>query len=195
MLFDDTKQCVIIDPGCYDKDEERELQGFIDQNGLKPVMLLQTHCHIDHVLGNQFIFDTYGLKPICHQLEVPLLEGVPEYGRLFGMEVTPSPKPERLIHAGDEISFGETTLKALFTPGHSPGSVSLYCQKDGFVIAGDVLFHESIGRTDLPGGSFPVLEKSIREQLYTLPAETTVWPGHGPETTIGYEMKYNPFVK
>ena len=157
-------------------------------------MLVNTHCHIDHVLGNRFVFDSWGLTPVFHQQELPLLQTLPEQARMFGIKTTPSPEPARFIDEGDEISFGNTRLRVLFTPGHSPGSVSLYNEADKFVIAGDVLFHESIGRTDLPGGDYDTLENSILTQLYTLDEEVKVWPGHGPETTIGHEKRSNPFV-
>lgn len=194
VLSDATGECIIIDPGCSSSDENAELEQYIRLHHLKPVMLVQTHCHIDHVLGNHFVFDKWGLAPVCHQLELPLLEGVVDFGRMFGVKVMPSPLPLRFIDEGDEIRFGETVLKVLFTPGHSPGSVCLYNEQERVVIAGDVLFRDSIGRYDLPGGDFATLENSIRTKLYTLDPSVKVWPGHGPSTTIGYEMKNNPFV-
>jgi hydroxyacylglutathione hydrolase len=195
VIYDSTNECIIIDPGCSDAIEQVELAGFIQSNHLKPVMLVNTHCHVDHVFGNRFVFDSWGLSPICHPLEVQVLDKAVEYGRMFGVIVIESPKPQKFIEEGDEVRFGNTVLKVLFTPGHSPGSVSLYCEESHFVVAGDVLFHESIGRTDLPGGDFPTLENSIKTKLYTLPADVKVLSGHGPDTTIGHEMRYNPFVK
>ena len=195
MLYEKSGECIIIDPGCFDVHEEQELETFIRTKQLKPVMLVNTHCHIDHVLGNKFVFDTYGLKPIYHPLEVQVMDRLQDAGRMFGVTPTPSPEPLRFLEEGEEITFGGTTLKVLFTPGHSPGSVSLYCEKGKYVIAGDVLFQGSIGRTDLPGGNFDQLAESIRTQLYPLDPLVKVWPGHGPATTIGHEMRNNPFVK
>jgi len=167
----------------------------INKLQLKPVRLINTHCHIDHVLGNRFVSEAYQLPLEIHEGELPVLQSAPQVAAMFGMPYPePSPMPGRYIAAGEVISFGHTQLKALYTPGHSPASLSFYCEKDGFVIAGDVLFRDSIGRTDLPGGNFNTLVASIKTQLYTLDGEVKVYPGHGPATTIGYERKNNPFV-
>jgi len=194
VLSDETRKCIIVDPGCFEKSEEETLQEFISSNHLAPVMLVNTHAHIDHVLGNNFVFKTYNLKPVLHRNEIIILEAAPAIGAEFGVAVYPSPSPEIFLDEGAPISFGNSSLKILFTPGHSPGSVCLYCKEQGFLIAGDVLFRESIGRTDLPGGNHETLLQSIRQKLFHLPDETIVYPGHGPETTIGYEKKFNPFV-
>lgn len=195
LLYDDTNECVIVDPGCYDAAEKQELVNFIAKNELKPVRLLNTHCHIDHVFGNKFVADTYGLQLEIHAGEVPVLDAVERVAMMYGIAYPEkSPAPGRFIEAGEEITFGNTTLKTLFTPGHSPASISFYCAAEKFVIAGDVLFERSIGRTDLPGGSMPVLLQSIREQFFPLGDEVKVYPGHGRATTVGEERKENPFL-
>ncbi len=193
-LYDETKECIIIDPGCFEKSEEETLQEFISSSHLTPKMLVNTHAHIDHVLGNNFVCKTYNLEPVLHKNEVIILEAAPAIGANWGIAVYPSPSPGKFIDEGDTITFGNSSLKILFTPGHSPGSICLYSEDQAFIIGGDVLFRESIGRTDLPGGDYETLMQSIRQKLFYLPDETVVYPGHGPETTIGYEKKFNPFV-
>ncbi len=195
LVYDETKECVIFDPGCYEEHEKEELKKFIDDSGLSPVRLINTHCHIDHVFGNHFVNATWGLELEIHKGELPVLEAVPAISQFYGIPAgDPSPKPGRFIEEGEMISFGNTRLKALFTPGHSSASLSFYCEESGFVIAGDVLFRESIGRTDLPGGDFDTLIGSIRAHLLSLEDEVVVYPGHGPSTTIGHERKFNPFL-
>lgn len=195
IVYDETKECVIFDPGCFDEREKETLKNFIDDSGLKPVRLINTHCHIDHVFGNHFVSNTWGLDLEIHRGELPVLEAVPTVSQFYGIPAgDPSPKPGRFIEEGVEINFGKTNFKTLFTPGHSPASISFYCEENGFVIAGDVLFRESIGRTDLPGGDFDTLINSIRKNLLTLNDDVVVYPGHGPSTTIGHERKFNPFL-
>lgn len=194
ILSDETGECVIIDPGCHISEEEQELAAYIAENGLKPVKLLNTHCHVDHVFGNQFVADTWKLGLEIHKKDVPVLESFPKVCQLYGFKGGPQPEPAHFFEDGDTVKFGNSTLHILFTPGHSPGSVCFYNKEQQFVIGGDVLFQNSIGRTDLPGGDFDTLEKSIRTKLYTLPDEVKVYPGHGPATTIGYEKANNSFV-
>jgi hydroxyacylglutathione hydrolase len=194
ILYDDTKQCVIIDPGCYDANEKRTLADFIDASGLKPVKLLNTHAHIDHILGNNFVAGKYHLHPEMNIHDVNLLKAAPTYGQLWGIHAEPSPEPEILLNEGDEVLFGNSVLHVLFTPGHSEGSISFYNRSTNFVIAGDVLFYGSIGRTDLPGGNFETLIKSIKEKLFPLGNDCKVYSGHGPETSIGFEKDNNPFL-
>ncbi len=196
LLYDDTKECIIVDPGCYTQEERDELDSFIQKNGLKPVRLLNTHCHLDHVFGNGHVHRTYNLPLEIHQGELPVLKAVPNISSMYGIAFANDlPEPGRFIEAGEEITFGNTTIKALLTPGHSPASLSFYCADSGWVIAGDVLFYGSIGRTDLPGGNYDTLIDSVRSQLFTLPDETQVWPGHGPKTSIGFEKQNNPFFR
>lgn len=195
LVYDETKECAIFDPGCYTEEEQAELRDRIEALGLRPVRLINTHCHIDHVFGNSYVADAYGLPLEIHHGELPVLESVPEHARFFGIALPhPSPAPGRFIAAGEIITFGQTELRALLTPGHSPASLSFYCAADRFILAGDVLFQGSIGRTDLPGGDYRTLIASIRDQLLPLGDDVTVYPGHGPETTIGYERRHNPFL-
>jgi glyoxylase-like metal-dependent hydrolase (beta-lactamase superfamily II) len=196
LVYDDSQECIIFDPGCYHGHEKEELIQMIERHQLKPVQLINTHCHVDHVFGNRFVHETYGLPLACHEGERPVLAAVEQACMLYGIPYPEkSPEPEQFIQAGDTIRFGETELLALFTPGHSPASLCFYCPKEGFVIGGDVLFRDSIGRTDLPGGDHATLLDSIRRELFVLPDEVVVYPGHGPQTTIGYEKANNPFLK
>lgn len=196
IVYDDSKECIIFDPGCYHGHEREELAQTIERQQLKPVQLINTHCHVDHVFGNRFVHETYGLPLACHEGELPVLAAVEQACMMYGIPYPDkSPEPERYLKAEEIIRFGETELKALFTPGHSPASLSFYCEQDQFVIGGDVLFRESIGRTDLPGGDHATLLDSIRRTLFVLPDEVVVYPGHGPQTTIGYEKANNPFLK
>lgn len=195
VLINDKKQCIIIDPGFYYENERTEFLTFIESEGLKVARLLNTHCHIDHILGNRLVERTFGVGLEIHEKDKVILDFGAQTASMYNIGYEPSPMPVSYLKEGDTVTLGDDVLEVRFTPGHSPGSISFYCAAQQFVIAGDVLFQESIGRTDLPGGSFDVLAQSIREQLYTLPDEVVVYPGHGPSTTIGHEKKYNPFVK
>lgn len=194
VLSNEKGDALIIDPGCYFSEEENTLQDFIQKNGLKPVQLLDTHCHIDHVFGNEWVKKTYGLELFIHAGEQKVLEYAPIAGNLYGLHFTNYKGRIHHLNEGEEIRLGDDRLQILLTPGHSPASVCFYCEGQNVLIGGDVLFYESIGRFDLPGGNEEQLYKSIRETLYVLPDETTVYPGHGEPTTIGHEKKYNPFV-
>ncbi len=194
ILYNEFNECVIIDPGCYFDNEKEQLADFIDKTGLLPKMLLNTHCHLDHVFGNKFVAEKYNLTLQLHHGEVPVLEFAPASGLMYNMPFDNYTGDYIFLKDGDIIKLGNDELKVLFTPGHSPASISFYCEKNGFVIAGDVLFKQSIGRTDLPGGNFDTLINSIKTQLFVLPAPVKVYSGHGPATTIGDEIKYNPFI-
>lgn len=194
VLYDETKECVIVDPGCYDSGEEQQLEKFISENGLKPVMLINTHAHVDHVFGNHFVHARYRLKPLLHKADLKILESLMQVANMYGLKASPSPEPERFIDEGEQLKFGNTTLDLLFTPGHSPGSLCLYHKESANLIAGDVLFQLSIGRSDLPGGDHNTLINSIKSKLMNLPDDVKVYAGHGPSTTIGYERKNNPFI-
>lgn len=194
LLYDETKECIIIDPGCYEAYEKEQLANYIKENSLKPVILLNTHCHVDHILGNNFVYKKYGLKPRLHRLELPLLNASDIYSSMYGINVEPSPQPDIFLNEKDIIKFGTTELKILFTPGHSPGSLTFYNPEENIAIAGDVLFLQSIGRTDLPGGNYETLIKNIKEKLFTLDDQTKIYPGHGPQTTIAFEKDNNPFL-
>jgi len=194
ILFDETGECAIIDPGMETASEQNAVVNFIKANGLKPVLLLNTHCHIDHVLGNKFIFDMYGLKPKFHEGELPLLEAVAAYAPSMGIQYELSPLPDEFLPETGTVTFGNTTLHLIFAPGHSPAHLCFYDQVGNLLIGGDVLFRGSIGRSDLPGGNFTQLIDNIEQKLLILPDDCTVYPGHGPETTIGYEKVTNPFL-
>lgn len=195
VLYDESGDCMIVDPGCYTVAEREELRSFIDKERLRPVRLVNTHCHLDHVFGNQWVSKTWGLSLEIHRGELALLQRLVDTARMYGVPgVEASPLPSRYIEPGEEICFGNTRLRVLFTPGHSPASICFYNEQEEYVIAGDVLFLEGIGRTDLPGGDFETLISSIRQQLFVLPATTLVYPGHGPTTTIRHEMECNPFL-
>jgi glyoxylase-like metal-dependent hydrolase (beta-lactamase superfamily II) len=194
ILSDETGECIILDPGCYEQNEKEKLSRFIEDAGLKPVRILLTHAHIDHILGNNFVAGKYHIPIQMSRKEIALLQAAPQYGQMWGVETEPSPEPEFFVDEADEIRFGNSSLKVIFTPGHSPGSFSYYDPETQSLFSGDVLFLESIGRTDLPGGDFNTLIQSIKEKLFLLPEATKVFPGHGPVTTIGYEKKHNPFL-
>lgn len=194
VVYDQSGECVIFDPGCYTQEERDTLRSFISEKQLRVARLINTHCHLDHVFGNNFVHSTWNLLPEIHRSELPVLERYPAICLYYGVAAESSPMPERFIEAGSLLTFGNTRLEVLHTPGHSPGSLSFYCRESGFVIAGDVLFMEGIGRTDLPGGNMDTLLDTIRRQLFTLPGETLVYPGHGPATTIRHEKEYNPFL-
>lgn len=195
VLYDGQKNCVIIDPGCYYDDERDELSSFIDNEGLKPQLLLNTHCHLDHVFGNRWVAEKYGLKVHLHEKEKPVLDHAPASGLMWNLPFDNYQGDLIYLRENDIVKLGENELEVYFTPGHSPGSIVYYCKKQRFVIGGDVLFRLSIGRTDLPGGNFNTLVSSIQQKLYVLPDDVTVYPGHGEPTTIGFEKKNNPFVK
>ncbi len=195
VVYNDEKDCCIIDPGCYFATEEKALTDFVEANGLKPVYLLNTHCHLDHIFGNRFIHKRYGLILHLHPLEEAVLEFGPASANMWQMPFDNYDGELKFINEGDTIQLGNETLEILFTPGHSPGSICFYSKPHKFIISGDVLFNGSVGRTDLPGGSFDTLQQSIKTKMYMLPEDVIVYPGHGDSTTIGDEMKTNPFVK
>ena len=196
VVYDETKECIIIDPGCYTEQERIELKRFITSEGLKPVKLINTHCHIDHVLGNKFVSELWDLELYMHKEDLPLLENAGNIGKMYGMEdYEGSPYPKHFLAQNNTLTFGESSFKILFTPGHAPGHICLYSKENNLVIAGDVLFQGSIGRTDLPGGDHSTLINSIITQLFPLPNETQVFCGHGPFTNLGYEKEHNPFLQ
>ena len=195
VISDETKSCVVIDPGCYYPEEKKELFDYIHENGLTVTHLLNTHCHTDHVLGNAFIHECYQVFPKIHSEEVIVLQHAKTMGASFGLFMDESPKPEVCLIEGTQINFGNTALEIIFTPGHSPGSVCFYNMFEKYIIGGDVLFRNSIGRTDLPGGDLETLLNSITQKLFCLEDKIIVYPGHGPQTTIRYEKLHNPFLK
>lgn len=194
VLTDNTGKCLIVDPACQSKQEENELASFLADNNLQPTGMVNTHFHIDHIVGNTFICNTYNLRPQCHKRSKMFWETAVEFGSVFGIKVENLIIPSDYIDEGDSIEFGDSSVQVLYTPGHADGSVCLVNHDERYVIAGDVLFRDSIGRTDLPTGNFDVLYQSITSKLFTLPDDFVVYPGHGPETTIGYEKLNNPFL-
>jgi hydroxyacylglutathione hydrolase len=193
VLYDETNACVIIDPGCFDKREEETLTDFISTNQLAVKQLINTHCHIDHVLGNAFVKQAFGVKLYIHKIEEPLLRAVKTYAPNYGFFQYQESEADGFLDETSIIHVGQQTLQILFVPGHSPGHIALYHPSSKSLIGGDVLFLNSIGRTDLPGGDFDTLIASIHKKLFVLPDEVTVYCGHGPTTTIGYEKRTNPF--
>jgi glyoxylase-like metal-dependent hydrolase (beta-lactamase superfamily II) len=195
LLYNEHNDCIIIDPGCYFEEEREMLASFIQSKNLNPVLLLNTHCHLDHVFGNKFVAEEYGLIPHIHPLEKKLLEYAPTSGLMYNLPFDNYTGELAYIDEGSILKVGEDELVAIFTPGHSPGSLSFYCKKQLFIISGDVLFQRSIGRTDLPGGDHATLIRSIKEKLMILPDETVVHSGHGPSTTVIAERNGNPYLK
>lgn len=194
LLYNEARECVVIDPGCYFDKERKVLLDYISDNDLTPKYLLNTHCHLDHVFGNKFIHEQFNLTLHIHPDEQTVLEFAPISGAKWNLPFQNYEGPLIFLKEGDTIKLGEDELKVLFTPGHAPGHIVFYCEKQQFVIGGDVLFKGSIGRTDLPMGDYDTLINSILTQLFILPDAVTVYPGHGDATTIGYEKKHNPFL-
>ena len=193
LVHDETKECIIVDPGCYTAEEQDHLKMVIEREGLDPVHLINTHCHIDHVLGNAFVKQTFGLPLSIPEGDKETLAAVPTYAATYGFPDYMHIDADKYIKANQTISFGNSELKAVFVPGHTKGHIALVNAESKICVGGDVLFDGSIGRTDLPGGDFDTLITSIQEQLFSLPEDTVVYPGHGPTTTIGHEKKTNPF--
>ena len=194
VLYDETKECVIVDAGCYFGEEEETLSQFISDKGLKPVKLINTHCHFDHLLGINYCREKYQIPFYSHQADDIFIENIVSQGRAFGFKIQAIESPDHHIEDGDTINFGNSSLYAIHVPGHSAGSIVFYSSSHKFLMSGDVLFYGSIGRTDLPGGSYDTLITNITEKLLTLPHDTIVYPGHGPKTTIGFEKQNNPFL-
>lgn len=195
IISDSTNECIIIDPGCYDKNEKQILQDYILSNNLVPTRLINTHCHIDHILGNNFVSKTWDLELEIHHKDIDLLKNSKNIADLYGfVNYEKSPITNKFLVEGDIIEFGKSKLEVLFTPGHAPGHISLYSKNENFIISGDVLFNNSIGRTDLPGGNYSTLIDTIKSKILCLDDSTVVYCGHGPSTTVGKERINNPFL-
>lgn len=194
ILSDNSGKCLIVDPACSGVQEENRLASVISDNNLQPVAMINTHFHIDHILGNTFVCKTYNLSPQCHAQSKLLWESASDYGLAFGFKIENLITPADFLNEGDTVHFGNSAIQVLYTPGHADGSICLVNHNEGYVITGDVLFRDSIGRTDLPTGNYDTLLESITGKLFTLPEAYKVYPGHGPETTIGYEKVNNPFI-
>lgn len=193
VVYDETNECIIIDAGCNEEHEFNAIDKFIEENNLIVQSIVNTHCHIDHIMGNAYLVNKYKVPSIAHREDMPLIERSNDMALAFGFKVEEPPIPNRFVNEGEKIVFGNTELEVKHVPGHSPGSIALYCQKENFVIVGDVLFSGSIGRTDLPGGDYDTLIASINNKLFTLPDSTKVYPGHGEKTTVAHEKSTNPF--
>lgn len=195
VISDEKKNCVIIDPGCYHREEQQELLDFINENELVPRALLNTHAHLDHVVGNAFIQRQFNLDYYLHESDLPTLNAAPIAASMYGIQgFEASPMPTKFLKDGDKLKFGDIELDVFFTPGHAPGHVVFYNEEHKFVINGDVLFRGSFGRYDLPGGDLPTLVRTIKEVMFKLPEDTVVYCGHGPTTTIGTEKRSNPIL-
>ena len=194
LLYDETKECIIIDAGCYTDSEKKELSEFINREGLKLIRQYATHCHIDHIIGNNFIHDIFNVDLEIHQEAEIFLKHADSYAEMLGFKIEKIINPVKYLNEGDIIRFGNSQLEVLYTPGHAGGSICFYNKEQKFIITGDVLFQGSIGRTDLPTGNFQMLVNNIKTKLLTLDEDTIVYPGHGPTTRIGFEKKNNPFL-
>ncbi len=194
LLADENRECAIIDCGCYDNYEFNELKTFINENSLKPVILLNTHLHLDHVFGNRFVLKEYGLMTHASLEEEGNLVTATQHAEIFGLSMPEPPGIGTYLTDGQKVEVGNISLHCLFVPGHSSGSIAFYCEAGNFVFTGDALFAGSIGRSDLVGGDHQTLLNSIKDKLLNMPDETIVYPGHGPETRIGVERINNPFL-
>lgn len=194
IIYNEHKDCWIIDPGMYDAQEKKMMLDFIAQQGFQPKAILNTHAHIDHIFGVQALVDVFNIPFALHALEAPVLAGAKGAAMMFGFSIPQLPLATQELKEGDELKLGEDVLELRLAPGHSPGSVVFYYPKGGWAIGGDVIFSGSIGRSDLPGGNHETLIASIHREILTLPSETIIYPGHGPETTVGAERSSNPFL-
>lgn len=193
VVSDTQKNCVIIDPGCYFQEEKEALKAFIEKNGFEVKALLNTHAHLDHIMGNAFVKRTYDVDLYLHKADLPTLQMGDQSAQLYGLDLfETSPQPDQFIEEGERLTFGDINFDVIFGPGHAPGHVAFYKRDENVLINGDILFKGSYGRYDLPGGDFQTLKRSIQDKLFKLPDETLVYTGHGPETTIGEERTSNP---
>ncbi|MBP8960320.1 MAG: MBL fold metallo-hydrolase [Bacteroidales bacterium] len=194
IITDPSGDCIIIDCSCYDDEEFRILKSLLESKKLKPVLLLNTHCHFDHVFGNHFMLEYFNLKTICNEEEISNLKNAPLFAEMCGLNMNMPPDPDHFIKDGEYITAGSITLKALHVPGHTTGSMAYYCKEGSCIFTGDALFAGQIGRCDLPGGDQQMLIKSIKEKILTLPPSTIVHPGHGKHTTVENEKITNPWL-
>lgn len=194
LFWDESKEAIVVDAAMYTEDENDIFKNFVLKNDLKIKQSISTHSHLDHIMGNRFIKEEYGITPIIHKGGVQFLDNAAEYANSFGLNLDEVIRSDEFIEDGDFIEFGNSKFKVIYTPGHAEGSICLYNEADSILVAGDVLFNRGIGRTDLPTGDYSTLIKSIKEKLFVLPEETVVYPGHGPKTKIGEEKAANPYV-
>ena len=194
LLYDETGECIFIDPGFYYVEEFEEIRGFINSNDLTPVRIVNTHCHFDHIMGVEILRNEYGIPFSAHEKDAFWVEKVVEQGKMFGFEINKVSPVDSFLNENEKVVFGKSELQVIHVPGHSPGHVCLYNNEANVLIAGDVLFYGSIGRTDLPGGNYEELISNIQTKLLVLPENTVVYSGHGPKTSIGFEKRSNPFL-
>lgn len=195
IVSDQTDECVIIDPSCYDQNDRYKLKDFIDKNSLKPVMLINTHSHLDHIFGNNFVQQLYGIDCKISKFGQEVYKRAHSYAKNYGLSMDSQHEPGELLDESNVIKFGNSELRILHVPGHSPGSLIFYSPIDKFAIVGDVIFSGSIGRTDLPGGDFDTLISGIKQKVYKLAPDTVLYPEHGESTTVEREIRTNPFTK
>ena len=195
LVYQKDGECLIIDPGNSEKKEFEILIKFIEDHALKPRMIINTHCHVDHVLGVNDLKNKFNIPFYIHPAELPILNSVVLYAGMYGFPGFSEPKPDGFIRDGERIGIADSSWEILHIPGHSPGHIALYEKSRAVCVVGDVLFRNSIGRTDLPGGDFNTLLAGIKNKLFTLPDHVEIFSGHGPSTSIGYEKKHNPFCK
>lgn len=196
VLWDvESLECMIIDPGCSDISEENELFDFIESRNLKPKYLINTHCHIDHIIGVNSVLNKFKIKYLAPEKDLPLLERAVSQAEMFGLKIDEIKKPDEYLSEESDLKLGNENIKCLFTPGHTPGEFCLYSESNKICITGDVLFQQSIGRTDLWGGNYEQLLESIKIKLLNLPDDVVIYPGHGESSTIGEEKKFNPYLK
>lgn len=195
VIYQTGGEAIVVDPGNYSETENETLTSFFDEQHIQPVRIINTHCHVDHVLGVQFLKSRYGIPFLIHAGEEPVLRSVALYASNWGFREYAEPAPDQFLSEGEIINLGDSAWEILHIPGHSPGHIVLYDKGSDRCIAGDVLFRNSIGRTDLPGGDHDLLISGIRKKLYTLPDEVEIFPGHGPNTRLGTEKKHNPFCR
>ncbi|MBE0679378.1 MAG: MBL fold metallo-hydrolase [Bacteroidales bacterium] len=193
ILEGDEGGCIVIDCGCYGPAEERRLEKYFKARALTPVLLLNTHCHLDHIFGNAFMLERFGLRSWFHEGDSHNHASATKHAQMFGLDMEEPPMPAGYLSDGEVLTAAGVSLEVIAVPGHSPGGIAFYSEKDGVIFTGDALFAGSIGRSDLPGGDHEQLMTNIRKRLFILPPDTIVYPGHGPETTIREEMKSNPF--
>lgn len=192
LIFDHSKDCIIVDPGCYTPEEQSDIFDYIQMLNLNPVALVNTHAHIDHVLGNQFFLQAYNINLNLHKEDYKYLKAMPSFGKKYDLEIVEIPESRiNFIEEGDTIQLGHSSFEVLFTPGHTPGSISLLCEDSNVLISGDIVFNNRIGRVDLPGGNMEVLLDSLHNKVFTLKDDIKIYPGHGASTTVGYEKANN----
>lgn len=195
LIYDQTNQCLLVDPGCHFEEEQQELTRYIRDNNLKPQYIIHTHGHIDHVLGINYLKQTFQLKAAMHPSDLEVLRQSKEFGRMVGLDIEQPGDPEIFLEDNQSLDLGDSSFTVLHVPGHSPGSIALYHPGEGILFSGDALFRRGIGRTDLMGGDYMTLVQSIQKKLFTLPGETVVYPGHGEPTTIREEKNENPVLE